>query len=121
MSDLPACETDLHWHWYSPRCPYLSIPFCAQLNIEIWQAAKDVSASHDVLLDLFGRMDGFFGRFRVYSRSCINTDLAEVLAKVVVKVLNILSIAMKEVEQGRASESFLRDVLVDGRSQNLFI
>ena len=65
-------------------------------------------ASHDVLLDLFQRMDDFFKRFKVYSRSFLNTELAEVLVKVVVKVLNILSIAMKEVEQSRASESFLR-------------
>ena len=67
-----------------------------------------MSASHDVLLDLFQRIDDFFKRFKVYSRSFLNTELAEVLVKVVVKVLNILSIAMKEVEQSRASESILR-------------
>jgi hypothetical protein len=65
-----------------------------------------VSASHDVLLDLFQRMDDFFKRFKIYSRSFLNTELAEVVVKVVVKVLNILSIAMKEVEQSRASASF---------------
>ena len=67
-----------------------------------------MSASHDVLLDLFGRIDGFFKRFKVYSRSSPNTELAEVLAKVVVKVLNILSIATKEVEKSRTSQSLLR-------------
>ena len=65
-----------------------------------------MSASHEVLINLFGRMDDFFKRFKVYSRSFLNTELAEVLVKVVVKVLNILSVAMKEVEQSRASESF---------------
>ena len=67
-----------------------------------------MSASHDVLLDLFGRIDAFFKRFKVYSQSFLNTELAEVLVKVAVKVLNILSITMKEVEKSRASESFLR-------------
>ena len=67
-----------------------------------------MSASHDVLLDLFGRIGAFFKRFKVYSQSFLNTELAEVLVKVVVKVLNILSITMKEVEKSRASESFLR-------------
>ena len=67
-----------------------------------------MSASHDVFLDLFQRMEDFFKRFKVYSRSFLNTELAEVLVKVVVKVLNILSIATKEVEQSRASESPLR-------------
>ncbi|KAN0132366.1 hypothetical protein V8E53_009792 [Lactarius tabidus] len=71
-------------------------------------AAKDVSASHDVLLDLFQRMEDFFKRFKVYSRSFLNTELAEVLVKVVVKVLNIISIATKEVEQSRAKRYIKR-------------
>jgi hypothetical protein len=67
-----------------------------------------VSASHEALLNLFSRMDNFFKRFKVYSQSFVNTELAEVLVNVVVKVLNILSIATKEVEQSRASGSFQR-------------
>ena len=73
-----------------------------------------MSASHDVLLDLFQRMDDFFKRFKVYSRTFLNTELAEVLVKVVVKVLHILSIATKEVEKGRASESLLRFTRITG-------
>ena len=53
-------------------------------------------------------MEAFFKRFKVYSQSFVDTELAELLVKVVVKVLNILSIATKEVEQSRASRSFLR-------------
>ena len=79
----------------------------ARFRTEISQAARDVSASHDVLLDLFQRMDDFFKRFKVYSQTFLNTELAEILVKVVVKVLSILSIAMKEVEQSRTSESIL--------------
>ena len=63
-----------------------------------------MTASHDVLLDLFERMEAFFKRFKVYSRSFLNAELAEVLVKVMVKVLNILAIATKEVEQSRTSE-----------------
>ena len=88
----------------------LSVPVHSLLctsDIEISQAAKDVSASHDVLLDLFGRMGDFFTRFQAYSGGFLKTELAEVLVKVVVKVLNILSVAMKEIEQSRASEPFL--------------
>ena len=48
-----------------------------------------------------------FKRFKVYSRSLLNTELAGIVVKVVVKVLNILSLATKEVEQSRTSESFL--------------
>jgi hypothetical protein len=67
-----------------------------------------VSASNDVLSDIFGRIEDFFRRFKIYSRSVVNAELADVLVKVVVKVLNILSIATKEIEQSRASEPFLR-------------
>ena len=58
-----------------------------------------------MLLDLFERMEAFFKRFKVYSQSFLNAELAEVLVKVAVKVLNILAIATKEVEQSRTSES----------------
>jgi hypothetical protein len=75
--------------------------------------AKDVSASYDVLLDIFERMEGFLKRFEVYSRRSVNTELAEVLVKVVVKVLNIFSIVTKEMERRPSSESFLRDMLID--------
>ena len=73
-----------------------------------------MSASHDVVLDIFERMDNFFKRCKVYIQSSPDTELAEVLVKVVVKVMNILSIATKEISQNRASESFLRDVLIIG-------
>jgi hypothetical protein len=105
MLGLPTRETGLYWHWHSPRRSYLAVPFCAHFDTDIWQAARDVSASHDVLLDLFERMDDFFNRFKVYSQGFRHPKLAGVLVKVVVKVLNILSIATKEVEKGRASES----------------
>ena len=66
-----------------------------------------MSASQGALLDLFWRMEDFFKRFKVYSPSFVDTELAEVLVNVVVKVLNILSIATKEVQQSQASEPFL--------------
>jgi hypothetical protein len=76
--------------------------------LRLLQAAKDVSASNDVLSDIFVRIEDFFKRFKIYSRSLVNAELAEVLVNAVVKVLKILSIATKEIEQSRASESFLR-------------
>ena len=72
-----------------------------------------MSASHDVILDLFGRMENFFKRFRIYIQSPLNADLAEVLVEVVVKIMDILSITMKEITQSRTSESFLKDMLID--------
>ena len=79
-----------------------------QFDTEISQAAKEVSESHEMLLDLFSHMDDFIKRFKDYSGRYLNTELAEILVKVVVKVLKILSIATKEVQRSRASESLLR-------------
>ena len=75
--------------------------------------AKDVSASHDVVLEIFERMENFFKRCKVYIQSSLDTELAEILVKVVVKVMSILSIAMKEVTQSRTSESFPWDIFLD--------
>ena len=79
-----------------------------------------MSGSHDTLLDLFWRLDNFFKRFKVYSQSFVNPELAEVLVKVAVKVLNIFSIATKEVEQSRASGSFQRSCLAFDHSQFIY-
>ncbi|KAH9054766.1 hypothetical protein EDB87DRAFT_1419773 [Lactarius vividus] len=74
---------------------------CSGIGI-LLAAAKDVRASHDALVDLFGRIEGFFKRLKVYTETSSTSGFAEVLVNVVVEVLNILSIATKEMEQSRA-------------------
>jgi hypothetical protein len=54
----------------------------------------------------FGRIEGFFKRLKLYTLS--TTGSAEVLVNVVVEVLNILSVATKEMEQSRTSGLLLR-------------
>ncbi|KAH9033932.1 hypothetical protein EDB84DRAFT_83913 [Lactarius hengduanensis] len=68
--------------------------------------AKDVRESHDVLVGLFERIGDFFRRFSVYVQNSPAIELAEVLVKVVVEVLCILSIATKEMEQSRTKTYF---------------
>ena len=75
-----------------------------------------MSASHDVVLDLFKRIESFFKRLKIYSQRSLKAELTEVLEKVVVNVLNILSITTKEIEQSRTSESFLTDTIDHSRS-----
>ena len=65
--------------------------------------ARGAKTSHDALADLFGRIEDFFKRFKVYTESSPDTELLEVLVTVVVEVLSILSIATKEMEQGLTS------------------
>ena len=75
----------------------------------ILQAAKDARASHGALVDLFERIESFFKRLEVYTQISLTTKMAEVLVKIVIELLSILSIATKEVKRRRASElSFAR-------------
>jgi hypothetical protein len=55
-------------------------------------------------MDLFERIESFFKRLEVYNQISLNTKMAEVLVKIVIELLSILSIATKEVGRRRASE-----------------
>jgi hypothetical protein len=65
-----------------------------------------VKASHDILVELFERIESFFRRLALYTQVSFTTQMAEVLVKIVTEVLCILSIATKEVKRNRMSESF---------------
>ena len=56
------------------------------------------------MIDLFERIESFFKRLEVYKEISLNTKMAEVLVKIVIELLSILSIATKEVGRRRASE-----------------
>jgi hypothetical protein len=73
--------------------------------------AKDVRASHAAIVDLFERIEGFFKRLEVYTQISLTTKMAEVLVKIVIELLSILSIATKEVKRRRASELSRQDML----------
>jgi hypothetical protein len=76
-------------------------------NADILQAAKDVKASHYVLVDLFERVQFFLKRLRVHTRIMPSKDMVDILVKIMVEVLSILAIATKEVQQSRTSKSNL--------------
>ncbi|KAI9429974.1 hypothetical protein H4582DRAFT_2021072, partial [Lactarius indigo] len=69
-------------------------------------AAKDVRASHGAIIDLFRRIESFFKRLGVYNQILLTTEMAEVLVKIVIELLSILSIATKEVRRRRAKIYF---------------
>ena len=58
------------------------------------------------MIDLFERVESFFKRLEVYNQISLTTKMAEVLVKIVIELLSILSIATKEVRRRRASELF---------------
>ena len=68
------------------------------------QAAKDASASLDKLIDLFNRVEHFFGRLEIYTAITPTTAMTDIIIEIMIEVLTILAIATKEVKRGRLSE-----------------
>ena len=71
------------------------------------QAAKDAGAGQEKLVDLFNRIERFFGRLEIYTGITPTTAMRGVIIEIVVEVLTILAIATKEVKRGRLSELML--------------
>ncbi|KAI9429966.1 hypothetical protein H4582DRAFT_2064310 [Lactarius indigo] len=87
--------------WIDPLVHVL-YTFSGALGDGVSLAAKDVRASHGAIIDLFERIESFFKRLGVYTQISLTTEMAEVLVKIVIELLSILSIATKEVKRRRA-------------------
>ncbi|KAI9428654.1 hypothetical protein H4582DRAFT_2135072 [Lactarius indigo] len=69
-------------------------------------ASKDVAASHDILIDIFERIENFFKRLEAYTEVPQTAAMTDVIVKIMVEVLSIFAIATKEIRQGRAKKFF---------------
>jgi len=99
-------ESDLFWSRCSPLGVYPSeYLYATQINIHDHQAAKDIRASQDTLADIFERIENFFRRLQNYTEIPPTPDMMDIIGKILVEVLSILTIATKEIKQGRTSES----------------
>ncbi|KAH9056421.1 hypothetical protein EDB87DRAFT_1824211 [Lactarius vividus] len=65
------------------------------------QAVKDVHASQNALIDLFGRLEHFFKRLEKYIKVRPTATLLDIIVKIMVEVLSILGIMTKEIGQGK--------------------
>ncbi|KAH9173577.1 hypothetical protein EDB89DRAFT_706276 [Lactarius sanguifluus] len=65
-------------------------------------ASKDVSDSHDVLINTFERIENFFKRLEAYTEAPQTAAMTDVIVNIMVEVLSIFAIATKEIKQGRA-------------------
>jgi hypothetical protein len=68
------------------------------------QAAKDVSAAQEALIDIFERIKNFFKRLETYMEVPPTTAMTDIIVKIMVEVLNVFAIATKEIRQGRTSK-----------------
>ena len=76
----------------------------AHHDAKLSQAAKAVTDDQDVLAAVFERMENFFRRLETYVEVPPTAGMTDIIVKIMVEVLSILSIAMKEIRQSRASE-----------------
>jgi hypothetical protein len=83
------------------------------LNMKSIQAAKDVEASQDALIDLFERIENFFKRLETYTSVPPTDAMTDIIVKIMIEVLHIFAIATKEMRRGRASA--LLSVILDRR------
>ena len=67
--------------------------------------AKDVSASKDVLAELFERIGFFFRRLETYTEVTPTAAMTGIITEIMVEVLTIFGVATKEIRRGSASES----------------
>jgi flagellar motor switch/type III secretory pathway protein FliN len=67
------------------------------------QAAMDVRASQDNLIDIFERMETFFQRLEIYTKVSPPPEMIDIIMKIMVEVVSILGMATKEMKQGRTS------------------
>ncbi|KAH8986122.1 hypothetical protein EDB92DRAFT_1287444 [Lactarius akahatsu] len=68
------------------------------------QAAKDVVASQDALVDIFERIENFFRRLETYTEVPTTDAMRDIIVKIMVEVLGIFGIVTKEMKQGRAKK-----------------
>ncbi|KAH9014711.1 hypothetical protein EDB84DRAFT_1443729 [Lactarius hengduanensis] len=89
----------------------LDHPCQDRADTEPSQAAKDVVASQDALIDIFERIESFFRRLEEYSEVPTTEAMKDTIVKIMVEVLGIFGVVTKEMKQGRTSESIRDDAL----------
>ena len=105
VSGIPSGKCNL----CRDRCSSLGLcpsrlPSATYLDPNDSQAAKDASASQDNLIELFNRIERFFGRLEIYTGITPTTTMRAIIIDIMVEVLSILAIATKEVKRGRFSK-----------------
>ncbi|KAI9443990.1 hypothetical protein H4582DRAFT_2189866 [Lactarius indigo] len=73
-------------------------------------AAKDVAASQDILVDIFRRIYGFFGRLEVYTGVPLILAMKNKMVEITVEILDIIATATKEMKQSQANSYRLRKI-----------
>ena len=75
------------------------------------QVAKGAVDSYDSLVDLLEAIEHFLKPLDIYTEIPPTRDMDELVTKTMVELLSTLTLATRELKQGRSSESVLTDML----------
>jgi hypothetical protein len=78
----------------------------------VYQAVKDVSASYDLLIDLFESIEHFLRRLEIYTNIPLTTAMTAIVVEKLAEVISLLALATKQVKHGRISVSSPRHVVL---------
>jgi hypothetical protein len=81
--------------------------------IQIYQAAKDVSASYDALAELLEKIEQFMNRLEIYTKVTLERAMAELIVKILVQLLHVLGLVTKEIRRTPLSKSVVADKALD--------
>jgi hypothetical protein len=63
-----------------------------------------ISTSYDALVDLFECVENFLNRLRIYTEIRLSASMSDIITKILVEVLSVLSLATKQIKHGRLSK-----------------
>jgi hypothetical protein len=81
------------------------------LKSKVYQAARDVGASNNALVDIFARIECFFGRLEIYSRDPPTDAMMKLIVQIMAQVLEVLAVATKWMRQKSASRFVVGNIL----------
>lgn len=74
-------------------------------DTQVLQAAKDIGAGQEALINVFIRVQYYFKRLEIYTNVPATDAMRNMMVDIMVEVISFLAIATKEVKRGRASQS----------------
>jgi hypothetical protein len=92
-------------------CAFLSSLSAHLRDIQAYQVAKDGLDDYDTLADLLESVNHVLNRLDIYTKIPPTVSMTEIIIKILVELLSILSLATKQIQQGKLSESMLGEIL----------
>ena len=105
------CNTCRSRHPTCCKCPSL-VPKCVLCDIRVYQAAKRVDSSNDILVELLESIENFLKRLAIYTQIPPTAASDEMVVKIMMELLSTIALATKGFEKERSSESFVTGVLL---------